>query len=212
MSDPSLKAERPGFIQYLRNGFVRPSLYSAVFFLSLVVFALSLLGGVAYYITSNAALPGLSLNFLATGDEYYLDGQYNNALREYQRAVDIAPADPESLMSLGTAYYAMGEGERAMQTFKQALRHKPTEPNASYYIGLLLLERGQATEAISYISMSTQYKTGDDAAQAYNDLGVAYTRIGDSARAAKNYRQALLLNPRLAAAQKNLDALEQRSP
>jgi len=212
MSDPLLEAEHPGFIQYLRSGIVRPSIYSAIFILSLGIFVLSLLGGLAFYVTGNTALPRLSLNFLAAGDEYYLDGQYNNALGEYQRAVDIAPADPQSLMSLGTVYYAMGDSERAMQTFKQALRYKPTEPNASYFIGLLYLERGQAQEAIPYISLSTQNRSGVDAAQAYNDLGVAYSRIGDTARAAENYRQALLLNPRLSAAQKNLDALEQRNP
>ena len=212
MSDPSLEAQHPGFIQYLRNGFTRPSLYSAIFVLSLGIFVLSMLGGLAFYVTSNSALPRLSLNFLANGDEYYIDGQYNNALREYQRAVDIAPADPQSLMSLGTVYYAMGDSDRAMQTFKQALRYKPSEPNASYFIGLLYLERGQAKEAIPYISLSTQNRDGDDAAQAYNDLGVAYSRIGDSARAAENYRQALSLNPRLSAAQKNLDALESAAP
>ena len=212
MSDPSLEAQRPGFIQYLRNGFVRPSLYSAIFILSLGIFVLSMLGGLAFYVTSNSALPRLSLNFLANGDEYYIDGQYNNALREYQRAVDIAPADPQSLMSLGTVYYAMGDSDRAMQTFNQALRHKPSEPNASYFIGLLYLERGQAKEAIPYIALSTQNRDGVDAAQAYNDLGVAFSRIGDAAQAAENYRQALRLNPRLSAAQKNLDALESAGP
>ena len=211
MSAPLSAAERPGFLQYLRNGFVRPSLYSSIFVFSLVVFVLSLLGGLAFYVAGNTALPRLSLNFLAAGDEYYVDGQYNNALREYQRAVDIAPADPQSLMSLGTVYYAMGDSDRAMQTFKQALRYKPTEPNASYFIGLLYLERGQANEAIPYISLSTQNRSGVDAAQAYNDLGVAYSRIGDTARAAENYRQALLLNPRLSAAQQNLNSLDQRS-
>jgi tetratricopeptide (TPR) repeat protein len=212
MSDPLSEAERPGFIQCLRNGFVRPSLYSVIFVFSLLVFVLSLLGGLAFYVNSNTALPRLSLNVLATGDEYYLDGQYNNALREYQRAVDVAPADSQSLISLGTVYYAMGDSEAAMQTVQQALRFKPREPNASYFIGLLYLERGQAKEAIPYISRFTQNRSGVDAAQAYNDLGVAYSRSGDLAQAAENYRQALLLNPRLSAAQKNLDALQQRNP
>lgn len=212
MSDPLSDAERPGFIHYVRSGFVRPTFYSAIFVVSLLAFVPSLIGGLAFYVNSNNTLPRLSLNFLAAGDKYYLDGQYNNALREYQRAVDIAPADPQSLMSLGTVYYAMGDSERAMQAFKKALRHKPAEANASYFIGLLYLERGAADEAIPYISLSTQNRTGVDAAQAYNDLGVAYSRTGDLSRAAENYRQALLLNPRLSAAQTNLDAIQRRNP
>jgi len=212
MADPLSEAECSGFIHFVRSGFVRPSLYSAIFVISLLVFSLSLIGGLAFYVNSNTALPRLSLNFLAAGEKYYLDGQYNNALREYQRAVDIAPADPQSLISLGTVYYAMGDSESAMQTVKQALRFNPKEPNASYFVGPLYLERGQAKEAIPYIALFTQYRSGGDAAQAYNDLGVAYSRTGDLVRAAENYRQALLLNPRLSAAQKNLDALEQRNP
>jgi predicted Zn-dependent protease len=95
--------------------------------------------------------------------------------------------------------------------FKQALRYKPREPDASYFIGLLYLERGEPGEAIPYISLSARNRSGADAAQAYNDLGVAYSRIGDRQRAAENYRRALSLNPRLAAAQKNLDAVERPS-
>ena len=212
MSAPLSEAGRPGFVAYVRSAFTRPALYPSIFILSLLAFALSVMGGLAFYVSSHNALPRLSLNFLAAGDQYYLDGQYNNALREYQRAVDIVPADPQSLMSLGTVYYALGDGERAMQTFRQALSHKPTEPNASYFIGLLYLERGQAKEAIPYLALSTQYRSGTDAAQAYNDLGVAYSRTGDLARAADSYRQALLLDPRLSAAQKNLDALNKRNP
>jgi len=212
MSEPLPEAKHPGFIHYVRSGFTRPTLYASIFLVSLLAFALSVTGGLAFYVRSNNALPRLSLNFLAAGDQYYIDGQYNNALREYQRAVEIVPADPQSLMSLGTVHYALGDAERAMQAFKQALRHKPTEPNASYFIGLLYLERGQPKEAIPYISLSAQHRAGLDKAQSYNDLGVAYSRTGDFARAAENYRQALLLNPRLSAAQKNLDALQQRSP
>ena len=212
MSEPLPESAHPGFVQYIRSGIIRPALYSSIFLIFLTVFVLSVIGGLAFFVSSNNALPRLSLNFLAAGDRYYVDGQYNNALREYQRAVEIVPADPQSLMSLGTAYYALGNGERAMQVFKQALRHKPTEPNASYFVGLLYLERGQAKEAIPYIALSAQNRAGADAAQAYNDLGVAYSRIGDRQRAAENYRQALRLDPRLSAAQKNLDAVQQPNP
>lgn len=212
MSEPSPEPEQLGFLDYLRAGITRPALYPSIFLFSLLAFLLSVAGGAAFYVSDNMAPPRLSLNFLAAGDQFYRDGQYNNALREYQRAVEIAPADPQSLMSLGTVHYSLGDAERAMQMFQRALRHKPTDPNASYFIGLLYLERGQAKEAIPYISLSAQNREGVDAAQAYNDLGVAYSRVGDLQSAAENYRRALSLNPRLSAAQKNLDAVEQRNP
>lgn len=210
MSEPLSDPKHAGFIAYIRGGIARPGLFPSIFLISLLVFALSLVGGGVFYVTEYRSLPHLSLNFLAAGDQYYRDGQFNNALREYGRAVDIAPADPQSLMSLGTAYYALGDGDRAMHMFKQALRYKPTEPDASYFIGLLYLERGEPGDAIPYISLSARNRSGVDAAQAYNDLGVAYSRIGDLQRAAENYRRALSLNPRLAAAQQNLDAVEQQ--
>ena len=212
MSSPVPEPETPGFIDYIRNGITRPAPLPAVFLLSLLVFIVSVIGGFAFFVNDNRALPGLSLNFLAAGDRYYMDGQYNNARREYQRAVDIAPADPQSLISLGVVYNTLGDTDRAMQLFKKALSHKPTEPSASHYVGILYLERGQPREAIPYIALSARNRSGVDAAQAYNDLGVAYSRAGDLARAAENYRKALQLNPRLSAAQQNLNAVEQQNP
>ena len=210
MSEPLAETDSQGFIYYLRNGLTGRSVSSSVFFLTVLCFFASLTGGVVYYLQNYQSAPRLSLDFLAEGDQFYRDGNFSSAIKEYEAALAIAPANPQSLVNLGAAAYATGDKDRAVSAFQQALRFKSDEPDASYFLGLLYLERGELDAAIEMLSLSARVRSGVAAAQAYSDLGVAYSRRGDLKPAAESYQRALDIEPGFEPARRNLESIQRR--
>jgi tetratricopeptide (TPR) repeat protein len=210
MSSASTDSDKHGFLYFVRNGVVKPSLYPSLLVAALLVVSITVATGLWYYSQQYSGLPRLSMDFLADGDAYYRDENYARALEEYTAALAIAPATPQTLVNLGATYFAMGDRGRAMSAFKRALYFKSDEPDASYNVGILYLQTERYAEAIHYLSIATRYRRGPSAALAYNDLGVAYARQGNLPDAAASYRRALEINPELVSAQNNLDSLLRR--
>jgi len=64
------------------------------------------------------------------GRAYMLNGQYQQALEEFARAVALSPRDALSYNNRGAAFLALGLQEPAIESFKQALKLNPSLPEA----------------------------------------------------------------------------------
>jgi Tol biopolymer transport system component/tetratricopeptide (TPR) repeat protein len=64
---------------------------------------------------------GLASDYVATGDDYFDGGRYEDAIAEYQKALGIEPQNAAIYARLGQAYLQMGNCERAIPEFQQAL-------------------------------------------------------------------------------------------
>ena len=103
--------------------------------------------------------------------------QYDMAVENFERALELSPSDPEI-----HAYYAMilnwvGEPERAIEMIKESVRFDPLlPPNCAFHWGdsLFLLKRYD--EAIEKIIECVDKAPGF--AYAYVDLAVIYSELG----------------------------------
>ena len=204
-SNPAVMAADDGLLRYLRRGLADFSPAAWMFSLAALVFAIAVAAGFGFYLARYGSPPRLSLYVLEDGERYFRKGDTARALQEFAAAAAVAPADTQNQVNLGAAAYAAGDRVRAMQAFRQALRYDSDQPEASYYLGVMYLQDGRVDEAIALISRSLPGRSGAAAATAYNDLGVAYARKGDLARAADSYQRALEIDPGLDAARRNLD-------
>lgn len=211
MQEPATDDDRFGFTHYLRSGVLNPSPYSSLFVLSVLLFIAAVVGGSAFYVSRQAALPGLSLNVLAEGESSYRAGNLARARDEFQDMAEISPGDSNALVNLGVAENALGNQSGAIDAFKRALRSKPDHAAAYNYLGLIYLQRNELDAAIHYLSQSIRFWAEDAAAPLYNDLGVAYKRRGDREKAAQNFARALEIDPDLVSAQTNLANLRQQT-
>jgi len=73
------------------------------------------------------------------GNAFYQAGDYQNAVVEYTRALDFAPANVDILNNLGTAYSALGKRQEAEAVLKKARELSPDNETVARNLNTLNL-------------------------------------------------------------------------
>ena len=139
------------------------------------------------------------------GNAYINKEMFDEAIREYQRALDIDPDYAEAYKAytnLGFAYLYKGMYDEAIRECQRALRINPNYAKAHTNLGIAYLNKGMYDEAIR------EYQRALDIDPNYGrthlNLGIAYTSKGMHDEAIREYQQALRLEPNYAEAYNNL--------
>ncbi len=119
------------------------------------------------------------------------DGQYEQAVAEYQRAIEIEPANSDAHRRLGQAYKANGQLDQAFTEFRRAV-----DLDRSYFktyqdLGAFYFDKGDYSQAAS--QFQTAVKLAPDEPDAHHALGTAFSELGRYADAENEFRSALLL-------------------
>jgi len=83
------------------------------------------------------------------GLEHYGRGEYDTAIQEYSKAVNVDPKQISAYVNRGITYFVKGEHEKAIADFTQAIALDPNYVIAFYNRGLVYKTTGQEVEAIS---------------------------------------------------------------
>lgn len=145
------------------------------------------------------------------GYTYYQDGQYENSLSEYNKALNIHDNDPVLYYYQALSYQRIGELENAVESAQKGIKNAK---NKSVYhkakkfifanndiIGLYtvlgeseyyLQRYDKALEAFNYIAKKVVYKYTD----VYLWRGLCYMHLGDNNHALKDYykHKEIILN------------------
>jgi tetratricopeptide (TPR) repeat protein len=128
--------------------------------------------------------------------------QYDQAIADYQKVVELQPDNGRALLLLGNAYGYAGDGERALAVYSQTLALNPTDDLrgqlSSAYHSLAL----EAVHANDYERALAHYRTAqsldpedddllEDIARVYITRGVEAHRSGDYAEALSDFNLAL---------------------
>lgn len=95
---------------------------------------------------SKVVFDPVSLNI--SGDIYFGDGDYPNAIKEYKRGLLVDPANVNLLNSLGVAYAVIENTREARKCFVKALKKERTNFMALYNLGLGDVSRGDEATAL----------------------------------------------------------------
>jgi protein O-mannosyl-transferase len=145
----------------------------------------------------------------AFANDLYERGRLDEAIAQYQTALQIRPDYVEAHYNLGTALYDKGSVDEAIAQFQQALQFRPRSEEAHNNLGIALLQKGSLDEAITHFQAALQIKPGFASPQL--NLGIAYFRKGNLDEAIDNFQKALQIKPAYAAAHYNLgNALYQK--
>lgn len=71
------------------------------------------------------------------GNVYYDGEQFSEAIKYYQRALEINPNNPDVRTDLGTAYWYLGDADRALTEFKKSLKIRPNHPGTLFNMGIV---------------------------------------------------------------------------
>ncbi len=136
------------------------------------------------------------------GWRYGRMGEYDRAVADFDRAVELKPDFAEALHDRGLAYERMGEYDRAVADYGEAIRVKPDYAQAFFDRGFVYHHTGQDDRAIADYDEAIRLKS--DYADAFRERGHVYYRKGEHDRAIVDYEQAIRLDPDDADAYNNL--------
>lgn len=160
------------------------------------------------------ALRGMATLGLRSGDN-------TEAVMFVERALAVAPEDPNLHYTAALAFERLGESERAQEHLAVSRRGEARRPaieappeilalrgrgaRAALAAGTQLLQQGRYEEAILALSEAADGDPGS--ADAHNSLGAALEQGGRPEEARFRYEQAVALEPDLAVARVNLGVL-----
>ena len=134
------------------------------------------------------------------------NGNLNDAITHFQKALRINPDDAEAHNNLGGALLQKGQVDEAIAQIRMALQSAPNSPIVHNNLGGALLQKGQVDEAIAHVREALQIQP-DNAIYHYN-LGRALFKKGNVDEAIAQYQEMLQIEPGYAQAQHSLnDAL-----
>ena len=118
-------------------------------------------------------------------------GEFEQARKEYERALKQSPSDADVLTDLGYSCYCRGLWPEAEKHLRQALVANPRHPRAAVNLGLTLAQQERYAESVE------MFKKAVSPAQANCNLGFILLAQQKPAEARKAYQDALALDPSL---------------
>lgn len=120
-------------------------------------------------------------------------GRADEAMRQYQAALDLAPDLLEARIGLGNVLAATGQLDPAQAQFEAALRHRPDSAEAHYNLGNLLACQEKLTEAIAHYEAAL--KAQPSLAGAHHNLALVFMHVGRMPDALRQLEETFQLVP-----------------
>ena len=155
----------------------------------------------AKFITQDLPSQLTFLSLFAVGESYYLEKNYEQAIRLIELALDSLPKDENSLEGLVAPYFRLGwlyqvaveNHKLAIANYDQALKHDPNNAEAYYNRGKARSDLGDLEGARA--DYGKALKLNPDNVEAYNKREKARSDLAELEEAIGDYNQALKLNP-----------------
>ncbi|HQF82418.1 MAG TPA: tetratricopeptide repeat protein, partial [Candidatus Syntrophosphaera thermopropionivorans] len=140
---------------------------------------------------------------LQKGVELFTMNQFENAIIELKKVLDINPNVIDAYIGIGLCYKGQSRFNNAIESFQKAIQIAPTNPGVHEvynYIGLCYLEQNRFDEAIEYFNKALQIDVNnpiylENIALVYNNKGVMLNDSGKYDEALSYFEQSLRFSP-----------------
>jgi adenylate cyclase len=125
--------------------------------------------------------------------------QYDTALAEGKRALELQPNSAEVIMGYATILSMIGEPEEAIPLYKEALRLNPKPPNTYIrFLGIAFRDSGQYEKAIVQAKKAVEQEPNDLVANVVLTSSLSLAGHEEEARAAA--KEILRISPKFSVA------------
>lgn len=138
-----------------------------------------------------------SKNMKSYGDNFLRQGNYQQAMAQYYKALEIRPDYPGAMANLAMVFHRSGESDRALKLLERALTIKSARPEPIYYnMAEIYSDLGQNSAAIDHYLKTVDSEIEQDLL--FHKLGAIYLKTGriDSAKAALEKVLQIQTDPR----------------
>ena len=111
----------------------------------------------------------------ALGEAYSESRDWQNALNEYQKAVEKQPNNSDLYEALGDTYRRLTRFDEATRAYENELKLSPHSSNALYNLGKIQVERGNAQRGVELLRQAAQGSAPSAQISLYLGRGLAET-------------------------------------
>ena len=126
------------------------------------------------------------------GEGYALRQDANEAVKEFQLALQLRPDEAELYEALGELYLTKKSDEEAQRELEKALALDSSRTHALVLLGRLYVQKREAEKAVPYLQKALRLQP--DLVEASSLLGTAYVRLGQFASAVPELQKAAPLD------------------
>ncbi len=149
------------------------------------------------------SMPDKALSYQLLGDLYYESSLFDDALKSYNKSMEIRPDNSETIYNLGVVYLKKEMIKQAKTYFYQAIELDPQlMPKVHNILGISLSRQGEFQQAAIELQKYLQIKPDDPVV--HNELGVVFANMHQVDLAIKHFSEALRLKPDFEFARRNL--------
>jgi tetratricopeptide (TPR) repeat protein len=130
---------------------------------------------------------------LDLGEALVDQGRVDEAIGQFQQALQIRPGYAETYYNLGNALLQQGRVDEAIGQFQQALQIRPDYADADFNLGVALGRKGNMDEAITHFQQALQLKPDDTDARLA--LGNTLLQQGRADEAMVHFQKAVQIEP-----------------
>ena len=127
------------------------------------------------------------------GSAFLSQGNLDEAIRQYRKAMQVNPRYAESYNNLGYLFQSQGKLDEAISQYRQALQIRPNSVETHYNLANALQSLGRLDEAISHYNQVLQVKPDDT--DTHHNIAVAFQTQGRLNEAISHYQQVLRIEP-----------------
>jgi tetratricopeptide (TPR) repeat protein len=143
----------------------------------------------------------LGTAYLTRGIAYYDKDEYDKAIADYTRAIELDPNGEPAYNNRGLAYYYKGEYGRAIADLNRAIELDPKSQTAYNNRGNAYKGKREYDKALDDYNRAIELDP--NYALAYNNRGTAYAARGEYARAIADFNRGTKLDPAYELAYRN---------
>ena len=153
--------------------------------------------------------PDSALTNTGLGRVYEVLGNYEEALKFYEKAQELDPADKSIIPFTDRTAVAKTLRDKKRETIKIGEEEKEIDwQKAESYnaLGILYWNTGEPMRSVAFFKEAIELD--DNFYAAYENLGIIYEEFGKIEKAKENYKKAMELNPQRSYLKQRLEMLE----
>lgn len=127
------------------------------------------------------------------GDDLADQGDYDEAMAEYHKALLLTPKDSDLRTRIGSLFERKGDLVGAELQYREAIQISPDNAEAHFELGVILWQKKDFGGAISEYREAVKLKPDDP--EKHKALGGVLYATGAKVEALEEFRQAYALNP-----------------
>jgi tetratricopeptide (TPR) repeat protein len=144
--------------------------------------------GAETYARLEESFPGSWRTRQLHAEDAALRGNFDDALKLYQAALELRPNEPELYAALGELYLEHHTYDAAAGQLEKALALDASSVHTLYLLGRVYVETRDNEKALPYLERALRFQP--DLAEANSLLGTAYLRLGRAADAVPRLEKA----------------------